>query len=124
MISDLRFRRARADCRWMRSTSVVSKLLIFGIWLLVTLHAVQRILRMTLAVAEQNVTVLRLGSALDQLGNHHLPPREVLLARWTLVGPLTCVWNLLTALERSSTTTYAIVRASLHAPARQSVSVF
>jgi hypothetical protein len=75
-------------------------------------------------VAEQNVTVLRLGSVLRQLRNQHLPPREVLLARWTLVGPLTCVWNLLIALERLSTTTYAIFRASLHAPARKSVSVF
>jgi len=49
----------------MASISVVAKLLILLGWSFVAFHAIQRVLRMALAVAEQDITADDVGSELS-----------------------------------------------------------
>lgn len=50
----------------MGSISVVAKLLVLLVWSFVALHAIQRVLRMALAVAEQDITADDVGSELSR----------------------------------------------------------
>jgi hypothetical protein len=60
---------------------------------LVALHSIQSILRMTFAVAKQDIAALAGWRGTHAVWSLSLPPREVLLACWAFVWPLTCVLN-------------------------------
>jgi hypothetical protein len=53
-------------CSRIGNISIVAKLLILLVWSFVTLHAIQCVLRMALAVAEQDITADDVGSELSQ----------------------------------------------------------
>lgn len=79
---------------------------------------------MAFAVAKQDVAALVLESnatAWVQI----LPSREVLFARWTFVGSLTCVYRVVSpnCATEAQPRAYAISRASSHVPGWTSVTV-